>query len=296
MLHLRSADRLVAELSRASRVEVYSYTLERGPVLAALEAAARRGARVRVRLEGTPFPDHAGALSKYNRGLADALRRCGADARLLHDGSDAGPPMHAKAIVADGRLFLDDRNFNSSDLIVGDDQSCDVAALRDAVAGKPADGKPALAFDKLGAVEREADLINSSRRGSDVIVVSETFGTGPVCTALDDFAKRGGSPRLVVSDRAARGNLKEARALGRLEADGVRVRVASDSEKFAVAGTRAWIGSANASSPFPRPKTVEWGGCTRSRSIVAELQSRSAALWQRARPFRARTALSRCGR
>jgi hypothetical protein len=293
MLSLRSADRLVATISRAHEIEVYSYTLQRGPVLGALEAAARRGARVRIRLEGSPYPDRRGSLTGYNRGVVSALRQCGADARLLHDGTDRGPPMHAKGIVADGRLFLDDRNFNANDVILADTARADAAGLRDAAEGKPLPPNATMNFEKADAVKREAELIRSSRR-ADVMVVTESFGSGPVSAALDEIAKRGRSPRLIVS-RSATGGDKNRAALAKLAADGVLVRVACDSEKFALVGARAWIGSANASATYPKG-TVDWGVCTRGQTITAELRSRAQALWQRARPFKAQTAPVRCDR
>lgn len=286
MLRLCSASQVLGSISRAHDVEVYSYTLHPGPVLAALESAARRGTRVRVRLEGAPFPDRGGSLARYNRRLAATLRGCGADAGVLHDGSDAGPPLHAKAIVADGRLFLDDRNFNAGDFILADDSAADATALRDAVGGKPNAAKSIVAFDKRDAVENEAQLIGSTRRGNDVIVVTETFGYGPVYSALDALAKRGDAPRLIVSNRSAHANPRERAALAHLAADGVRVRVGNDSEKFAVAGGSAWIGSANASPAYPLPDTVDWGATTRCRSIVGAVGRRAEAVWTSAKPLR----------
>ena len=67
MVRLSSTAEVVRALSTAHDVTVLSYTLRPGPVRAALESAARRGARVRVRLEGAPFSDAKGALARSNR-------------------------------------------------------------------------------------------------------------------------------------------------------------------------------------------------------------------------------------
>ena len=51
-----------------------------------------------------------------------------------------------------------------------------------------------------------------------------------------------------IAQRELRGNEREAEVLDRLTNDGVRVRVCKDSEKLAVAGGGAWLGSANSTA------------------------------------------------
>ena len=179
-------------------------------------------------------------------------------------------PVHAKALVADGRLFLDNRNFGSDDFILKDDRRADVASVLDAFSGNAHDDPhAAFAIEKGDALEREADLLRAARPGDDVIVESETFGYGAVYSALDALGKAGAAPRLLVSDREARPRTRERKALEHLAADGVRVRLCRDSEKFALADNRAWIGSANASPAFGHPPVIDWGIRTADRAIVA---------------------------
>lgn len=60
MLELSSQTQLTAALDRARSVTLVAYMLRRGPVFDALAAAARRGAKVTVRLEGRPYHDARG--------------------------------------------------------------------------------------------------------------------------------------------------------------------------------------------------------------------------------------------
>jgi len=63
------------------------------------------------------------------------------------------------------------------------------------------------------------------------------------------------------------------------------VRVCDDSEKLAVAGDRAWLGSANATSPYGRGAMTDWGVCTTNSQIVGDVRSRLEGAWTAARPF-----------
>ena len=73
--------------------------------------------------------------------------------------------------------------------------------------------------------------------------------------------------------------------LDELSSQGVRVRVCDDSEKVAVAGNRAWLGSANATSPYGRGAMTDWGVCTREPQIAREVRSRLEAQWRNAAPL-----------
>lgn len=106
MFALSSTGEVLAGLARAAHVEVTAYTL-RGDVLYALEAAARRGARVEVELESRPYNDPHGHLAAENRSIVERLRNAGAEARLAD-------PVHAKEIAADGTLYFDDKNWAST--------------------------------------------------------------------------------------------------------------------------------------------------------------------------------------
>lgn len=281
-------------MSGAREVDVLAYTLRPGPVLDALERAARNGARVRVRLEGAPYADPRGALARLNRRFADDLAASGAEVQLAGIGDGQ---VHAKAIVADGELYLDNRNWGAGDFVVYDSAAGDVAAMRDAFEGRPGDAAHApFAVDKRDAIASEAATIGASPRGADVIVESENFGYGPVYSALAALAASGASPRLLVTDREAASSTYERDVLERLAADGVRVRVCGSTEKFALAGDRAWVGSANASPEFGKCATLDWGLCSQDAAIVGEVRARIEAHWAAARPFKSRTAPAHSGR
>lgn len=263
MVELSSGRELFAALARAKTIELQAYTLGRS-VLRVLETAASRGAHVGVELEGSPRDDPGGALARENGRMVAELRAAGVDARL-------GDPLHAKSIVADGTLFLDDRNWNASDIVLRDDDPADAASI------------PKLKHEALAA---EAGLLRAARCEDGVIVASESFGSGnSVYSALEALARRGGAPRLVVCERELRGNARERAALRALERNGVRVRVGRDTEKLAAAGDRAWIGSANATVAFGRADLPDWGLCSDDPAIVAAVQDRIEAEWTRAKPL-----------
>lgn len=289
MIRLSATSEAAADVLAARCVDVLAYTLRRGPLLGALETAAERGAHVRVRLEGAPFGDTAGALAKYNRRIAGELARCGADVRLARatPASSGDPPVHAKALVADGKLFLDDRNWGEGDFVVADSDGGAVREVVDAIEGRAVHDVPSapFAFSKNGALQREATLLREARAGDAAVVESESFGyANPVYAALDEFARRGGAPRLLVSSREAR-NARERAALTRLARDGVDVRLTTSTEKFAVVGAQAWIGSANASPDFQKPEMIDWGLTTTDAATVAAARARVESRWSTAKPF-----------
>jgi hypothetical protein len=294
MVRLSSGQDVVRALAAARDVEVLAYTLRPGPVLAGLQAAARRGARVRVRLEGAAFNDPKAALARRNRQIVGELAECGADAQLV-DSDGTGIPLHAKALLTDGRLFLDDRNFGASDFVIRDSDPSAARAVREIFSGdEPAPNSPSFSIEKRDALAREAALLRAAGPDSDVVVESESFGYGPVCSALDGLAKLGVPVRLLVSSREAAAGGRERMALERLANDGVAVRVCKDSEKYALVGRRAWLGSANASPAFGGPM-IDWGLCTNDRATVAAARERVEARWSTARPFKMRIATVRCG-
>ncbi len=265
MLHLSSTAAVLGALARSGNVNVRAYTLH-GPVLRALEAAAARGARVSVELEGTPYNDPKGRLAAENRRVVGELRAAGADARL-------GDPLHAKVISADGAFFFDDKNWGARDLVVRDDDPADAAAIP---------------MVKHEALAEEARLLRDARGNDGILVASESFGrNNAVYAALDELGRRGAAPRLVVGARELHGNSRERGALEALACDGVRVRVAGDSEKLAVAGDRAWIGSANATVAFGRADLPDWGACSEDRAIVNAVRDRVESEWACAKAFTA---------
>ena len=263
MLALSSFDGVLRALRAAQRIDVAAYTLH-GPVLREVEAAARRGAVVRVVLDGEPYDDRHHALARENARIAEELRRCGADA-VLRRGE------HLKAIIAGSKLYLDGKNWRDGDLIVSEDDPVEAAAI------------PSL---KHEALEEERRLIGAARRNDDAIVESESFGCcNAVFAALEARARAGAAPRLLVCERELHGNARERSLLERLASDGVRVRVTRDSEKLAACGDGAWLGSANATLAIPGDEEADWGLRTRAPSIVRAVRERLEERWNAARDF-----------
>ena len=110
MISLQSVAGFVSALEHARTIALTAYTLRAGSVLDALEAAARRGADVRVRLERDPLDNAAGTLHEANAASLAALRAAGAHAEATEPNE---PVLHLKAAVVDGVAWLDDRNWAS---------------------------------------------------------------------------------------------------------------------------------------------------------------------------------------
>lgn len=264
MLQLSSTQQLLAALSHAREIDAEAYTLH-GPVLHALEGAARRGAHVVVRLEGHPYGDPNGSLARENGRLVAQLRGAGADAQLRH-------PLHAKAIAVDSLLYLDDRNWSPRDLVLRDDDLADGASI------------PAIKHEALAA---EAELLRGARAADGIVVESESFGCcNAVYSALAELGRAGASPRLLICANELHNNGRERKTLDHLACDGVRIRICKDSDKLAVAGDRAWCGSANATVAFGESDMPDWGVCTREHAIVNAVRERIETQWAKARDFK----------
>jgi hypothetical protein len=231
----------------------------------ALEAAAQRGAHVIVELERRPYVDPR--LADENKRVVSQLRAAGVDARL-------GDPVHAKVIVEDGTFYLDDKNFRPHDLVLRADSAADLRSI---------------AVVKHEALLKEAQLLKSAQSGDDAIVESESFGCcNSVYSALAKVAHAGASPRLLVCERELRGNAREREVLSDLVRDGVRVRVCENSEKLAVAGKGAWLGSANATIAAGPTDLPDWGYRTTDDSIVQAVRTRLESVWASAHDFKFR--------
>jgi hypothetical protein len=261
MLQLSSTDAAIASIESGKQVFVEAYTLH-GPVLRALEDAARRGARVTVELERAPFDDAKRHLGSENARIAAELAQAGADARLED-------PIHAKTISVDGTLFLDEKNWHEDDIVLRDDDAASIP------------------MTKREALDQEAQLLCHARSCDGVIVESESFGAGNATySALKALALAGAAPRLLVSERDLRGSPRERAALKHLAQNGVCVRVCKDSAKLAVAGNRAWLGSANATYADGKWAMPDWGLCTDDVEIVRSVRQRLEHEWAGAREFR----------
>jgi phosphatidylserine/phosphatidylglycerophosphate/cardiolipin synthase-like enzyme len=262
MLRLSSTADVVGRLQGAKEISVEAYTLPR-PIVNALEAAAQRGARVAVRVEGRPHNnDH---LRIENARLVAELRETGVDATLV-DGT------HAKEIEVDGTLYLDEKNWRNDDIVLRDDDAAEAASIPET---------------KREALAREAQLLGQAKTGDQVVVESESFGSGnSTYRALKQLGRAGAAPRLLVSKRVLSGNWRERRILDDLLGDGVRVRVCQDSAKLGLAGNRAWLGSANATVTFAGDDMTDWGLCTADPEIVSAVRNRLEVEWKTAKELK----------
>ena len=125
---LSSSDEVVRAVQQGRDVGFTAYTLRPGRFAAGLEAAAGRGAHVRVVLEAHPYDGGTGELARANAEMVSELRSHGVAAEL-HDAGKAS--LHMKAAVVDGVAFLDDRNWpdDGRDTIVRTADRDDVAAI-----------------------------------------------------------------------------------------------------------------------------------------------------------------------
>lgn len=260
MLRLSSLPDAIARVECASNVCVAAYTLH-GPLLTALEEAARHGAHVAVELEGRPYGP-GNRLARENARIANDLRAAGARAKL-------SPHVHAKTMTVDGTLFLDEKNWHARDLILREDDAAEAATIP---------------MKKCDALALEAQMLAHVKSSDGPIVETESFGTGNAAYfALQALARNGAAPRLLVSKNDLRANARERAALEHLAAGGVRVRVCADSEKLAVAGNRAWLGSANASYAEGNFAMSDWGVCTTDAAIVGTVRARLESEWRSAK-------------
>jgi hypothetical protein len=261
MLQLSSLRSALSSVEHAKEVSVAAYTLH-GALLQALKHAARHGARVDVQLEGDPYGRAKRRLASENARLVNDLRAAGADAKL-------SPRIHAKTVTADGTLYLDGKNWHEDDVILREDDAVEAAAIP---------------MDKRDALALEANVLSRAKSSDGPIVETESFGVGNATYfALAALARSGAAPRLLVSKDDLSGNSRERRILEGLAARGVAVRVCEDSEKLAVAGGRAWLGSANATYAAGNFAMSDWGVDSGDPAIVAAVRTRLEQTWRTAK-------------
>ncbi|MDQ2866622.1 MAG: phospholipase D-like domain-containing protein [Candidatus Eremiobacteraeota bacterium] len=285
MITLSSSTDVVTALQQARHASLSAYILRPGPVERALIDAAQRGTSVTVRLEGRFFDDPSGALLDGNLQAIEALRAAGADARLADETGPSEAPVHAKMLVTDDACYLDDRNWagDAEETILRDTFPEDRAMARAAVEGDAGPPSPFFAVRKHDALASEARLLRAARAGDDVVVESESFGAyNAVYDALHELAADGSAPRILVAQREVAENAKERAVLETLAQQGAQVRVTEADEKFALASSRAWIGSANATAAFDRPDQIEWSVRTDNAAIVAHERAAFESRWQNA--------------
>lgn len=296
MITETSQRRALASVDRAHDVLCTAYLLRPGKMLDALERAARRGAAVTVRLEARPFGDKDHAMRRENARVLRELRAAGADARLYHR-TDAQPKLHMKALVCDGTAYLDDRNWpgDGRDTIVCDEYARDVDAIRQSVRTGRGGGNRFFATNKAAALSEESHLLYGSGGAHTVDVETESFNSSPgVYYALKKLAASGVHCRLLVAAHDSAPGSKAAHAMELLQQAGVNVRWSDNDEKFAIVdGTRAWTGSANATSAKPDGTQLDWGLRSDSPQLVNALRRHFEANWKRSSAFAEVTSATR---
>lgn len=260
---LASPTQVAARIAQANEIAFGSYFVPR-TMRDVLTAAAERGAHVEVTLEEAPYEDKTGGLARLNAASAAALRAAGATVHLL---SPDAAPYHIKAAICDGVAYLNDRNWPTQGAtIVADDDACDVALVREAIAGRGG-ADDALATRKDVAIAREAALIDGAGK-APVVVATESFGAGAISAALRRHAALGAPTTLIVNRHQAKPAL-----LAGLERAGVAVKNSVSNEKLVLAGDAVWLGSANATyAGGDGAAQTDWGLISRDPGVVAAVR------------------------
>jgi len=264
MLQLSSFSDAIAAVEHGRDIAVQAYTLG-GRLMDVLESCAKGGAHVRVTLEEDPAANDAPQLRRRNATVAAQLRSFGVDVSLKRD-------VHSKTVTVDGTTFFDGSNWRRDDVILRGDAH-DAAAV---------------ASLKSAALHAEGAMLENacSEHRRRAIVETETFDRSNVVSkALREMAVDGLSPRLLVNGDALRRNARELACLKEMVAEGVEVRVCSDTGKFALTGDHAWLGSANATAAFPGGDMTDWGVVTDDPAIVAAVRDRLEARWASAKEW-----------
>ncbi len=248
----------LAAVDDAPSVELSAYSLStRTAMYRRLVAAARRGARVDVVVSGS--------------GMAYAVRaneRLAASAPQLHVRLTA-EPLHVKALLAGGRVFLDDRNWAMQSLVIELPPGA-AAAVRRALDGDATVAYGGVTFSKGASLRREAQLLATAR--SRILLESESFGAdNPVYDALRAALRRGIAIRVLVNAEDARGDEHEAGAIAALERAGAHVAYTSATDKLAIVdGRAAWVGSSNASEGVL--EQIDWGVTTTDGRMLRQIE------------------------
>ena len=266
---------VIASIGAARTVTISAYTLSpRGKMSGALLAAAARGARVSVALDGSAF----GAAARSNARTIAEFNARGIRVHLTER------PLHLKAAVIDGAVFLSDRNWTSGrghEVVIRDPYTGDRTIVERAILGD-AGSNEHLWLRKADALAAEARLV-AQRASHEVLVESESFGAGtPLYDALRARARAHDSVHLIVAAFEYRRSSAEQRAVAALVREGVNVRIGTSGEKLALDGSNAWIGSANATHGLP--DQVDFGFIFHNREIVAQLRAQYEQNWNAATP------------
>lgn len=241
-----------------------------GAMARALAAAAHRGAKVHVVLDGVAF----GAARRMNGEVTPRLREAGVRVDFTR------APLHAKAAVVDGHVYLSDRNWTRSraELVLEDRLAADEPVVLRAITGV-AGMHGRLTTRKADSLAAEAAVL-AGNRTHEVAVETEAFGLStPVDVALLARRSRGDRVRLIVDQREYRSAPLEREQVAELVRHGVEVRIGRSGEKLAIDGDAAWIGSANATPGLP--DQVDWG-VTATPNIANAIKLQFETNWSNA--------------
>jgi hypothetical protein len=269
---LSSTDAAAAAVAASSNSVISSYELTPSNVMTrAILAARLHNADVTVVLPAHPYdPDNA--IVPSNQQTAALLRRSGVRVIFLQHA------LHLKCALTAQYLFLSDRNFVRSALVVADRDPADRELVISALRNVPA-SNDRLQTRKGDALVAEAAVIDRIP-GSHVFIESESFSYGPVYDAIKRELASGGHVWLLVSGHDYSQSPEERQALDVLVRAGVVVKLGSTNEKLAVSGPFAWAGSANSTGASDQ---TDWGMSFDDESVADAISARFARNWDRAR-------------
>ena len=223
-----------------------------GPIIDALNAAARRGINVTVHVEADRCRyDHHGVHEPDNKHVRRTYAgyERGFDDRI-HVIADADPQIleHAKAAVVDGsRAFVATANPNRSGyeepgaIVVEDDEPSDVSAIGSSIDGTPSQTTRVVSGPTQSARDRIAGLL--SERHDERIAI-EDLSDSTIVQILIARSRDGFHDEVIVKSEPGL-TLSASRQL--IDA-GIAVRALPGSylhDKYIDAGDRIYIGSAN---------------------------------------------------
>jgi hypothetical protein len=251
----------------------------------ALDSAARSGANETVLLP----------LEEQSDDASDAMQLAADGAHIVYDQASSTPPLHAKLAVLDGSAFLDGRNWDTSDVVIGDTYAADFTAIESAPAFDPASSANLDTLKSL-ALNREANSITDAAPATGVTVrfMTESFSSGAsnVIAALESAAAAGATVEVVVLASDEQDNPSEESLLTTLKSPpynmSVRLNPASGSEKMTLISsqTGGWFGSANATSSNATDDNYIDGGLTvGDPNVLSALQSYYDSVYASSTPY-----------
>jgi PLD-like domain len=268
---------ITTAISSGKKVCLSAYVFT-SAMFSALDAAAKNGATVTVVLPLEEQSDDSG----------DATQLANAGASIVWDpGAPNDHPLHAKLAIVDGIAYLDGRNWDTTDVTIGDGNPNDFTAIENALNLNPTSSANLDTVKSL-ALQREDQFIITSAPVGGVTVeyMSESFGTDSgTLTALENAAKAGATVQVVVLSED-----ENASALNALKTAGAQVRLnpQSGSEKMTLISnqTTAWFGSANATSySSTSDNYIDWGMTVTNPTVINALQSYFTQTWNSSNPF-----------